>query len=84
MIQNHLFGWHDSTIAIISNLAILLTKLPKNEAEQRKITKVLHSIFSDNSITEKMLNVRCADYRYCIKAFADLSSTLPQELLSMH
>lgn len=77
MIQNHLFGWHDSTIAIISNLAILLTKLPKNEAEQRKITKVLHSIFSDNSITEKMLNVRCADYRYCIKAFADLSSTLP-------
>lgn len=77
LIQNHLFGWHDSTIAIISNLAILLAKLSKNETEQRKITKALHGIFSDISITEKILSVRCADYQYCIKAFADLCSTLP-------
>ncbi len=58
-------------------MAILLAKLSKNETEQRKITKALHGIFSDISITEKILSVRCADYQYCIKAFADLCSTLP-------
>lgn len=72
LVESETFGYRDSSITVLVNLALLLTRIPLAENEKGLISKSIQSLFSSTEFNIHFWRIDCPDFRFCIKIIADL------------
>lgn len=76
LIISQTYGFRDSSIKTLSNLALLLTKMDLSWEEKELLSASIQKLFEDSIFNERFWNTNCSDFRECIKIFSKLLNLL--------
>ena len=77
IVEAQTFGYRNSSISVLANIAIILTKIELQQDEWRQLGNSVLTLFSNDEFNKRFWNVGCIDFRNCVKAVAHLIEVLP-------
>lgn len=72
MLKSNIYGYMDSSINVLSNILLLLSKVAISEIDKEHIALMIESLYSDNTFNQHFWNVGIADHKVRIKIFAQI------------
>lgn len=76
ILKGQIYGYRDSSIRILSNLLLLLSKVDISETDKEEIALLIESLYSDSTFNKHFWNVAIADFKVIIKIFAQICNLI--------
>jgi len=72
LVSSQTYGFRDSSITVLINLALLLTRVSLTESNKSNIIESIQRLFSNDVFNSHFWSLHCLDYKICIKAVEEL------------
>lgn len=76
LVTSQTFGYRDSSIKLLSNLSLLLSKLDLSNENKLKLSSSMQRLFSLDTFNRRFWSIHCTDFGNNIQAFASLLELL--------
>ena len=77
LISKHTYGFCNSSILVLTNLMLLMTKVALNDNHKTRLSKVIETVFADDMFNKKFWMNACIDFKENIKVFESITDQLP-------
>ncbi len=77
LISKKTYGFKNSSIAVLTNLMLLLSKLTLNDSHKSGLLKAIENIFADDAFNENFWTVVCPNFGINVKVIASIMDQLP-------